>query len=65
MKGDPRLIEALNELLTGELTGINQYFIHAKMCENWGYERLAEKIRAESIRGNEARRRFDRADPRP
>ena len=49
MKGDPRLIEALNELLTGELTGINQYFIHAKMCANWGYERLAEKIRAESF----------------
>jgi bacterioferritin len=49
MKGDNRLIEALNELLTGELTGINQYFIHAKMCHHWGYERLAEKIRAESI----------------
>lgn len=49
MKGDSRLIEALNEILTGELTGINQYFIHAKMCANWGYERLAEKIRAESI----------------
>ena len=43
MKGDPGLIEALNELLTGELTGINQYFIHAKMCANWGYARLAEK----------------------
>src|SRR5262249_9698306 len=49
MKGDTRLIEVLNEILTGELTGINQYFIHAKMCENWGYERLAEKVRAESI----------------
>jgi bacterioferritin len=49
MKGDPRLIEALNEVLTGELTGINQYFIHAMMCQNWGYEYLAEKIRAESI----------------
>jgi bacterioferritin len=49
MKGDSRLIEALNEILTGELTGINQYFIHAMMCAHWGYERLAEKIRAESI----------------
>jgi len=49
MKGDARLIEGLNEILTGELTGINQYFIHSMMCQNWGYERLAEKIRAESI----------------
>jgi bacterioferritin len=49
MKGDSKLIEALNEILTGELTGINQYFIHAMMCENWGYERIAEKVRAESI----------------
>ena len=49
MKGDKKLIEALNEVLTGELTGINQYFVHAKMCENWGYQRLAEVIRKESI----------------
>ncbi len=49
MKGDSRLIEALNEILTGELTGINQYFIHAKMCDNWGYDRIADKVRAESI----------------
>ena len=49
MKGDPKLIEGLNEILTGELTGINQYFIHAMMCQNWGYDRLVEKIRAESI----------------
>lgn len=49
MKGDSRLIEALNEILTAELTGINQYFIHAMMCEHWGYERIAEKVRAESI----------------
>ncbi|HZY60361.1 MAG TPA: bacterioferritin [Candidatus Binataceae bacterium] len=49
MKGDLRLVEALNEVLTGELTSINQYFIHAMMCEHWGYERLAEKVRAESI----------------
>jgi len=39
----------LNELLTNELTAINQYFVHAKMCQNWGYERLASKIREESI----------------
>ena len=49
MKGDPRLIELLNEVLTGELTGINQYFVHAKMCENWGYHRLQEANRKESI----------------
>jgi bacterioferritin len=49
MKGDKKLIEALNEVLTGELTGINQYFVHSKMCSNWGYERLAEVDRKESI----------------
>lgn len=49
MKGDPKIIDLLNEILTGELTTINQYFLHARMCENWGYQRLYEKIRAESI----------------
>lgn len=49
MKGDKKLIEALNEILTAELTGINQYFVHSKMCSNWGYERLAEVDRKESI----------------
>jgi bacterioferritin len=49
MKGDEKVLELLNELLTNELTAINQYFIHAKMCENWGYERLAHKLRDESI----------------
>ena len=49
MKGDPKVIDLLNEILTGELTAINQYFLHAKMCQNWRYERLYEKIRAESI----------------
>ncbi len=49
MKGNVKLIETLNEILTGELTAINQYFIHAKMCANWGYKRLAHKIREESI----------------
>jgi bacterioferritin len=49
MKGNTKLIEALNDVLTAELTGINQYFIHAKMCENWGYRRLAAVSRKESI----------------
>ena len=49
MQGDPEIIEALNDVLTAELTAINQYFIHAKMCENWGYSRLAEHNRHESI----------------
>jgi bacterioferritin len=49
MKGDPKVIDLLNEILTGELTAINQYFLHAKMCQNWGYERLHQHIRKESI----------------
>src|SRR5678810_1485529 len=49
MKSTEEVLTLLNQLLTNELTAINQYFIHAKMCENWGFERLAEKIRAESI----------------
>ncbi len=49
MKGDPEVIELLNDLLSAELTAINQYFVHAKMCGNWGYPRLAKKKREESI----------------
>jgi bacterioferritin len=49
VKGDTAIIEALNEVLTAELTAINQYFIHHKMCEDWGYERLAKKKREESL----------------
>ena len=49
MKGDPQVIDLLNEILTGELTAVNQYFLHAKMCKNWGYMSLAEYIRKESI----------------
>jgi bacterioferritin len=49
MKGNRELIEALNEILTGELTAINQYFIHAKMCANWGFHRLAGVNREESV----------------
>jgi bacterioferritin len=48
-RGDAQVIEILNEILTAELTAINQYFIHAKMCENWGFDRLAKKKREESI----------------
>ena len=49
MRGNDKIIELLNEVLTAELTAINQYFIHAKMCANWGYNRLASKVREESI----------------
>jgi bacterioferritin len=49
MQGDASIIEALNEVLTSELTAINQYFIHYRMCANWGYGRLADKKREESI----------------
>ena len=49
MKGDSNVIDMLNAVLTSELTAINQYFVHHKMCENWGYERLSAKKRSESI----------------
>ena len=49
MQGDPDILVALNDILTAELTGINQYFVHYRMLENWGYKRLAEKKREESI----------------
>ena len=49
MKGDPRIIDMLNEVLTGELTAVNQYFLHARMCQHWGYEYLGKKIYKESI----------------
>jgi bacterioferritin len=49
MKGHNDVITLLNEVLTAELTAVNQYFIHARMCENWGYERLWKKLREESI----------------
>src|SRR5437868_2100454 len=49
MKSTQEILDLLNELLTNELTAINQYFIHAKMVENWGYKHLANIIRKESI----------------
>lgn len=49
MKGNPKVIEALNEALKAEITAINQYFIHAKMCENWGYYALYEFNEGNSI----------------
>jgi len=49
VKGDAQVIDLLNEVLTSELTSVNQYFLHAKMCRNWGYLRLAEINRKESI----------------
>ena len=49
MKGNEQVINILNQVLRKELTGINQYFIHAKMCENWGYEKLRKALCDESI----------------
>ena len=49
MKGNPQVIEHLNEALKAELTAINEYFLHAEMMENWGYQKLASLTRRESI----------------
>ena len=49
MNGDEAIVELLNDVLTAELTAINQYFVDAKMLANWGYERLGERFRHESI----------------
>src|SRR5436853_2203871 len=49
MKGDPKVIDALNRALTVELTAINQYFCQAKMCKNWGFLKLAAKHYEESM----------------
>lgn len=49
MKGDADVIKALNAVLTNELTSVNQYFLHARMYQSWGYERLGKTIYEESI----------------
>jgi bacterioferritin len=49
MKGNPKVIEQLNRALREELTAINQYFVHAEMCENWGYSKLSKHIKKQSI----------------
>jgi bacterioferritin len=49
MKGNEQVVSVLNQVLRKELTGINQYFIHAKMCENWGYRKLKKVLWDESI----------------
>ena len=49
MKGNRELVDALNNLLAGELTAINQYMVHAEMCEDWGYARLSDNFKKRSI----------------
>lgn len=49
MKGRPEVLAELSEMLKEELAAINQYFLHAEMCENWGYERLSKQTKMESI----------------
>lgn len=49
MKGNPKVINELNKALREELTAINQYFLHAEMCENWGYTKLSDYIKKQSI----------------
>jgi bacterioferritin len=49
LKGDPKVIEVLNSLLADELTAVNQYMVHAEMCDNWGYEKLNKVIEKRAI----------------
>ncbi len=49
MKGDPKLLDTLNDLLAEELAAINQYMVHSEMCANWGYERLHERIEQRAV----------------
>jgi bacterioferritin len=49
MQGNPKIVDALNELLADELTAINQYMVHSEMCDNWGYERLHGAIEKTAI----------------
>ncbi|MCL2150230.1 MAG: bacterioferritin [Dehalococcoidia bacterium] len=49
MKGDPRIISVMNDLLAEELTAINQYMVHSEMCDDWGYEKLHKEIEQRAI----------------
>jgi bacterioferritin len=49
MKGDPKVIEVLNDLLADELTAVNQYMVHSEMCDNWGYAKLAKSIEKRAV----------------
>ncbi len=49
MKGSKKVVDVLNDVLSAELVGINQYFLHARMCRNWGFHRIAEAVYKESI----------------
>lgn len=49
MKGDPKLIEVLNSLLSDELTAISQYMVHSEMCDNWGYDKLHKMIEKRAV----------------
>ena len=49
MRGNDKVIAILNDMLKEELTAINQYFVHAEMCENWGYKKLGDYIKKQSI----------------
>ena len=61
MKGDPKVIDYLNQSLRHELTAVNQYWLHFRLLEDWGYMKLAKKERAEFDRGDAARRQAGRA----
>ena len=56
MQGDPQVLELLNEVLTAELTAVNQYFLDAKMFDNWGYDRLGRTLSLRVDRRDEGRR---------
>jgi bacterioferritin len=49
MKGDPKIIERLNELLADELTAISQYMVHSEVCDNWGYDKLHKAIEKQAM----------------
>lgn len=49
MKGDPKIISVLNDLLADELSAINQYMVHSEMCDDWGYERLHKAVEGRAI----------------